>query len=172
MKKYGFIAVSILLGITILLALPGKNSFEYSAPQMAQEILKRTYIVSVSKYKEIKMGGSMPVLLADIRKAADYESGHLPDAISIPFEGQDLASLYDFVNKHEGYVFLYAEQTSTACEWWILLTQMGMENIYVLETGPDLSLLIRDWPDRNESIIMHDEIPGFTFMPDTSLRIL
>jgi rhodanese-related sulfurtransferase len=172
MKKYGFIPATILLGIIILLALPGKNSFEYSSTHMAQEIQKRTYIVSVSRYKEMKMGGSMPVLLADIRPAAEYESGHLPDAISIPFEGQDLASLYDLVNKQEGYVFLYADQTSMACEWWMLLTQMGMENIYVLETGPDLSLLIRDWPDRNESKIMHDEIPAFTFVPDTSLRIL
>ena len=172
MKKYIFIPVTILLGVTILLALPGKNSFEYSAMDMSKEIQKRTYILSVSRYKEIKQSGSIPVILADLRQAGEFESGHLPDAILFPSGDQNLASLHDFINQQDGHVFLYADQTATACEWWILLTQMGLENLFVLETGPDLKALIKDWPNRNERNIMADEIPTFTFVPDTSLRIL
>ena len=171
MKKYGFIPVVVLLVIIVLLALPGKDVFEYSAGHMQTEIQKRNYIVSVSRYKEIIQDNSTPAILADLRQSDAYEAAHLPDAVSFPAGDHDVEYLHEFFRQLEGNFFLYADQTATACDWWILLTQMGFENIFVLETGPDLDALLKDWPGSNQRNILVDEIPAFTFVPDTSLSI-
>ena len=171
MKKIAFIPITAFLALIVLFILPGNNRFTVSAPEIMAEIQNRNYIVSVSGFMEILKGDPGPVLLADLRDTEKYEAGHLPGAINIPGVKQNPASLHALFRKLEGKIFLYSDQTASTCEWWILLTQMGLQNLYVLETGPDLDALIKGWPDNDHNGVRIDERQAFTFVPDTGLTV-
>ncbi len=171
MKKYRFIIISVLLIILVIIAIPSKNSWKYTAEQLLEEVQKRSYIVSVARYKAMLGDTSAPISLVDLRTADEYETAHLPDAINFNFPDDDLAYLHSFFGSLSGNIILYSDQTAEACEWWIVLKQIGFDNIHVLETGPDLNQLIVSWSSRNDRSIMTDEIPLFTFSPDSSLNI-
>ena len=171
MKKYLFITISLFLIIIIIIAIPSKNSWKYSTEQLLEEVQKRSYIVSVAWYKEMKEDPSIPTSLVDLRVSSAYEKAHLPDAINFNFQDQDLAYLHSFFRSLKGNIILYSDQSANACEWWIVLKQIGYDNVYVLETGPDLDQLIVSWSGRNDRSIMTDEIPLFTFIPDPGVNI-
>ena len=168
MKKYGFIIVAAVLVILIILFIPRGNNFKYSAEDMLSKIQNRTYIVSQSKFKELNAKTAFPLALIDLRDGDAYREGHLPGAIQLPDENPNGKSLNKFMKSLEGQVYLYSDQTAHACEWWILLTQIGFEEVFVLETGSNLSGLIKDWEGQNIIQIMPDEIPRYHFVPDSS----
>ena len=170
MRKYGFIIISTLLGVLIILAIPRKNDFDRSALEILGEIQNRTYIVSLSRYKELNAKAAQAINIVDLRDAGAYAAGHLPGAVHLFPGDHDARSLHRFMMSMEGPVFLYSDPTAHASEWWILLTQMGFEQVSVLETGPDLGGLLNDWDSQSGNHIMPDEIPAFSFVPDSSLR--
>ena len=169
MKKYVFIIVAAVLVILIILAIPRRNDFKHSAVDMLGKIQNRTYIVSMARFKQLNENASQQLNLVDLRDGYAYQKGHLPGAIHLLKEDRETRSLNRFMKSLEGQVYIYSDQTAHACEWWILLSQMGFEQVFVLETGPDLSILIQDWDNQNNVQIMPDEIPLYKFVPDSGL---
>jgi hypothetical protein len=162
MKRFGFIIIAAVLAILIILAIPRNNSFRYTDTEILEEIQKRTYIVSVGRYKEMIADQSNPSTIVDLRPAGSYDAAHLPEAVNFPSMKGNIKSLHELFGNLQGHVFLYANRTSTACEWWILLSKMGFDGLYVLETGTDLDQLIQNWDQRQDRNIIVDEIPTRT----------
>jgi hypothetical protein len=146
MKNYLFLILTAPLVILIILALPGKRSFRFSGEAVLEQIGQKTHIISVHKFKELK-DGEPGIQLVDLRGANEFADGHLPDAVNMP-----------------------VEKTYQADKYWILFRQMGIENLYVLETGPVLDSLIMNWDSESSRRILVDEDPTFTFQPDTSIN--
>jgi rhodanese-related sulfurtransferase len=168
MKHYLFLILLLPLIIFIFLALPGKKSFRLSGENTLELIKGRTHIISVNKYKEMHAVDSS-IQLVDLRSEAEFSDRHLPEALSLPVQYLNANEIHQFFKGKNPTRVLYAGETYYSEKYWILLTQMGIENLFVLETGPMLDSLIRNWDsDRNRMIIM-DEIPGFTFQPDTTI---
>lgn len=169
MRKYLFIIVSLPLAVLIILALSGKKSFHYTSGDMLGQIGQRNYIISVARYKEIKEAGGS--VLFDLRDQSEYSAAHIPDASNFPRMEFDPGSVRGIFGKIEGPVVLYSEFTYQASEFWILCTQLGMENIFVLETGPSLENLIHNWDLRDDRQIMADELPSFTFLSQKDTQL-
>ena len=92
---------------------------------------------------------------------------HLP--LTCLLENLGAGDFHRFFERKESIHVLYAGETYIAERYWILFRQMGMENLYVLETGPDLDSLIMHWESESSRRILVDEDPAFTFHPDTTL---
>ena len=167
MKKYLFLILTVPLVILIVLALPGNRSFRLSGEMVLDQIGQNTHIISVQKFKELK-SGDQGVQLLDLRAANEFENGHLPEAINMPVESLNTADIHRFFEGIDAECVLYSGETYQANKQWILFRQMGIENIFVLETGPTLDPLIINWDSENSRRIMVDEDPAFTFQPDTS----
>jgi hypothetical protein len=105
----------------------------------------------------------------DLRGVSEFVKGHLPEALNMPVESMGTGDIHRFFEGIESDRVIYAGKTHLADKYWILFRQMGIENLYVLETGPALDSLIRNWDSESNRRILMDEDPVFTFQPDTSL---
>jgi 3-mercaptopyruvate sulfurtransferase SseA len=169
MKNYLFLILTAPLVILIILALPGKRSFRFSGEAVLEQIGQKTHIISVHKFKELK-DGEPGIQLVDLRGANEFADGHLPDAVNMPVESLSITETYRFFKSIESNSVLYADKTYQADKYWILFRQMGIENLYVLETGPVLDSMIMNWDSESSRRILVDEDPTFTFQPDTSIN--
>ena len=168
MKKYLFLILTVPLIILIILALPGNRSFHLSGEMILEQIGQNTHIISAHKFKELK-AGAPGIQLVDLRDVNEFDQGHLPEAINLPVEGLSTGDIHRFFEGIDYDRVLYAGKTYLADKYWILFRQMGIENLYVLETGPALDSLIMHWDSESSRRILVDEDPAFTFKPDTSL---
>jgi rhodanese-related sulfurtransferase len=168
MKKYLFLILTVPLVALIILALPGSKSFRLSGEMILDQIGQNTHIISVQKFKELSTS-VQGVQLVDLRGADEFNTGHLPEAINMPVESLNTADIHRFFEGIDSDCVLYSGETYQANKQWILFRQMGIENIFVLETGPTLDPLIINWDSENSRRIMVDEDPTFTFQPDTAL---
>jgi len=168
MKKYLFLILTVPLVLLIILALPGNRSFRLPGEMILDLIGQNTHIISVNKFKEWNAGGK-GVQLVDLRGADEFNTGHLPEAINMPVESLNTADIHRFFESIDSDCVLYSGETYKANKHWILFRQIGIENIFVLETGSTLDSLIINWDSENSRRIMVDEDPAFTFQPDTAL---
>ena len=169
MKKYLFLILTIPLVFLIVLALPGNRTFRLSGEMILDQIGQNTHIISVQKFKELKTGGQ-DVQLVDLRSANEFDNGHLPEAINMPVESLNTGDIHRFFEGIDSDCVLYSGETYQAEKYWILFRQMGIENLYVLETGHALESLIMNWDSESSRRILVDEDPSFTFQPDTTFN--
>jgi hypothetical protein len=167
MKKYLFFFLTVPLIILIILALPGYRSFRMQGEMILKQIRQNTHIISVHKFKGWKAGGQN-IQLVDLRSENEYDSGHLPGAVNIPVQSLGASDIHRFFENIGSRCVLYSGETYLADQYWILFRQMGLENLFVLETGPSLDSLIMHWDSGGNRRIMVDEDPTFTFQPDTT----
>jgi|GEM_PF-1083249 len=169
MKNYLFLLLLVPLVILIILALPGKRSFRFSGEAILEQIGQNTHIISVHKFKEFK-AGEPGIQLVDLRSVNEFANGHLPEAVNMPAESLGTGEIYRFFKGMESDRVLYSGETYQAEKYWILFRQMGIENLYVLETGYALDSLIMNWDSESSRRILVDEDPSFTFQPDTAFN--
>lgn len=169
MKKYLFLILTVPLVILIILALPGNRSFRVSGEAILEQIGQNTHIISAYKFKELKTGGR-GMQLVDLRSAFEFADGHLPEAVNMPAERRGAGEIFRFFKGIESDRVLYSGETYLAEKYWILFRQMGIENLYVLETRTMLDSMIMNWDSENSRKILEDEDPSFTFQPDSAFN--
>ena len=152
MKNYLLPSISVVLLALIIIKIPGKNSFRHSASDTMDRISLHEHFITAAKLKEIadQDGG---VLLVDLRPRQEFLNGQLPEAINLPSDELNLGLIHDAFEGVRTSV-LYSAGSPVSAQLWVLLTQMGFENVYVLDTG--------------NTVVPSDEIPAFKFMQDTS----
>ncbi|MBL7113933.1 MAG: rhodanese-like domain-containing protein [Bacteroidales bacterium] len=170
-NKGHFISFAILIGLAIVVAAvkPGKSDFQLSAEETLEQTVKRSHLVSVNRYKSLLASGTNPVMLIDLRSAGDYESGHLPDAISMPFEKLlDMQSVR-LLKKEDVIKVIYSDSSFKAAQAWAILYQMGCTDLVILETTGSIEILVNDWSGADAPLIYNDEMKQFTFVPDRTI---
>ena len=122
----------------LLLAGCGQQSssltFKLSPEEALQKAMAGTHLLTPQAYADLTKNAGGDVTLVDLRTAAEFGKGHLPDAVNIPIanllDKDQLALVTNSKN-----VVLYAESASQANGPWLLLTQLGLENVKMLDTG-------------------------------------
>lgn len=77
-------------------------------------------------------------ILLDIRNTVSYQQGHLKNALHIPFNealDPDNLTFYKQVALENKVVAIYGKNTMQANEFFIVLQQIGIQNIKILEVG-------------------------------------
>ncbi len=132
MRNYLLPALSACLLVLVILALPGKDIYKLNAAEMIKRIGGHEHIITTDHLKTNGMEGHV---LVDLRDRDKFMESHLPGAVNLPAEKLDVKSIRDFFNE-TGFYVLYGKESALASQVWILITQMGIENVSVLETVP------------------------------------
>ena len=127
LRTLGVIIVLFFGLLLLLTSKADKSDFKYSAREMLQLVTNTDYVIDSGYLKE------MPgYTLIDLRKPEEFVLGHAKDAINIP-----VASILD--DKHKALFasdapkVLLAHDPIRAHETWMLLTQLGHGNLWVME---------------------------------------
>jgi len=129
MKIYFLPILSALLLILILLAMPGKDSFQLGSTAMIEKIGSHKFIIMADQLDALS-GRGKPVLV-DLSRRQEYDKTNFPGSVNLPLEELSIQSIPEHFSASDTFI-LYSSDLSRSCNTWILLTQMGYENILVL----------------------------------------
>ncbi len=138
-KRISVSAVLFLL-VVIIGVLTFKKPrfvFEKNTANTLEKVIKQDYILSLEDFNSLDP--SQYVLL-DIRDHFEYSKGHLNEAINVsPHQvfKKETSQLLRPIKDEGKLVILYGENPEAANNAWMLLYQLGYENIKILSIETD-----------------------------------
>ena len=110
------------------------SNFKMPAEEALQQAASGDYLLSPQAYAELVKTGGTGVTLVDLRSPALFDKAHLPDAINIP-ANQLLDDEQFGLLENSKTIVLFGEDVFQASGPWMLLMQLGLENVKILEVG-------------------------------------
>ena len=133
-KRVSISAVLFLLVVVIAVLTFKKPEyiFEKSAEETLEKIVEKDYIISQNDLENMDASNYE---IIDIRSNYEYAKGHMDNAINISshdiFEKESNSFLKE-LSKTEKTAILYGDHPDSANSAWMLLYQLGYENVKVL----------------------------------------
>ena len=133
-KRISISAVLFLLVILIgvLTFKKPKYVFEKDTVTTLQKIIEKDYFLSLGDFKSMDPA---QYVLIDVRSNFEYAKGHIKNAINVSahqtFSGNTTTLLRDLKNGAKT-IIVYGENPDEADSAWMLLYQLGFENIKIL----------------------------------------
>ena len=133
-KRVSISAVLFLLVVVIAVLTFKKPEyiFEKSAEETLEKIVEKEYIISQNDLENMDASNYE---IIDIRSNYEYAKGHMDNAINISshdiFEKESNSFLKE-LSKTEKTAILYGDHPDSANSAWMLLYQLGYENVKVL----------------------------------------
>ncbi|MFO7369794.1 MAG: rhodanese-like domain-containing protein [Bacteroidales bacterium] len=149
-KKAGIVVLVVILVALVAMMLIGSSGngrFRHDAAKWAQPVIDQTNIIT--KIQLGKLSGN--TLLVDISEQENLlkdDQGTISIPASAILEQENLRKLRD----HEGNIVLASDDRALSARIWMLLSQMGYKNLYILDDRLD------------------NEVLKYKFLPDTVTR--
>jgi len=143
------IAVVFLVLVLVVIRAAGVNHFKNDARKWAEPSLTHSNTITPEHIRDLK-GSNLTINLDNKMIPGGEEiSG---DIKNIPADSVLHKDIIKSILRHKGPVLIYSSQPSLSARIWMVLSQMGCREIYILtkESG--------------------NELPKFKFQPD-SMRI-
>jgi phage shock protein E len=153
--------VFVILILVIIKSL-NKDNFELDTKQ-ALEISLKEHVLSLNQLKA-KLQKPKGISLIDLRNANDFNQTHLKNAVNIPFSEILKNSELKKLKSDEKEIILYSNSAIESAKAWILLTQMGYINLYLLDIPEGL---ISDSILNKDTALETNETLKYKFQPDT-----
>jgi hypothetical protein len=137
LKKYKIILV-ILVPVVILVIIRsfGINHFMTDAMKHAGQSFSRSNIITPDKAADLEGEKLLVIFEKDVIKH-DFPGEILSLTPETILEKKNIKKLLN----HSGPVFLSSPEISVSVRSWMILSQMGAENIYVLSEDPEPEVL-------------------------------
>jgi len=138
-KKLPIIGIAFIVIVIFGLLTTEKLKHHYrtDTEKMLVKTLQHDYIIRYDKFFDIYHNQDSLYQFIDLRSAHDFQVGHLPGAINIPLSKILNKEYKDIVNQDKKINVLYYSDQCGACGPWMILTQLGYKNNYVLAGGYD-----------------------------------
>ncbi len=147
-KKYKII-ISIVLPVLILVLIRtfGSGHFKSDAKKWAEPSVERSNLITSEKI------GSLPgeKLIINLDDKINRINNMTQVAISIPADSIISKNYLSIIRNHSGSVLLFSYDPAVSARIWMVLSQMGYKNIYIL-------------------ISIDNEVLNYKFRPDTSIK--
>ncbi len=129
----GILVVLISLSL-IGLSFKSKSKIKVSAEEVHQLISKGKHFYEPDKLEKETLSEPNELLIIDLRSPDQFILNHIEGAINIPFQRilDDLS--IDYLDSKKRTI-IYTENEAKSAEVWVLLTQLGYKNVYVLKGG-------------------------------------
>ena len=137
-KKYKeVIAVILIVLILVFFRSSGLNHFKPDAKKWAEASVTQTNTIT------IEQAGSLSGrnLIISLDKDLSPVSKLAGDIQYIPADSVLNEIHLTTIMKHEGKVLLYSSETGLSARIWMILSQMGFRNIYILTDRSDNEVL-------------------------------
>ena len=127
-KKYKFIlAIVVPIMILIIFRSYGSNHFKPDAGKWAAPTLTGTNLVSVENFSSLP--GKKLIIMLDNSRYSDFADG---DSYSISPDSILLTPNIKMMKKNDGPVLLVSSESSSVAKIWMILSQMGINNLYIM----------------------------------------
>ncbi len=159
LKRYLFLRW-LIGGICLILPI-----FSPSAIHAAESTLPKASYVTPTEVKDWQKS-SKPVVIVDVREPQEFEAGHIPDAINIPYaQAEEKIKDLDWSKSH---VFYCIHSSWRAPYVANLAADLGHNNAYILEGG------VAAWNAEGQELIAMDSSkpPEVAVYPNDLPRIL
>lgn len=129
-KRISISAVVFLLIIVIGLLTFKRPTFNYenSAVKTLDNIVLQDHIISMDEFQHM---GAQDIRLVDVRSNVDYAKGHLNSALNVPIN-QLLTDRGTEIFNTQKPVVIYGQEPGEANAAWMLLFQLGNEQVKIL----------------------------------------
>lgn len=137
---FGVIAALIVLVLSFIFLKTDKYTFKTPLNKELTEIKVASFQVSPQTVANAILNKDKSIILVDVRSQFDFAKGHLPDAKNIYKVNLMDDSNMDFflaLKKTNKKAILYGGSASEANVPFMILKQMGIENISYLAVGYD-----------------------------------
>ena len=124
--------VNFFISLLTIFILSSSASAQPAAAPESRSTLPKAPYVSIQTVKQWKAGGR-EFLFVDVREPFEFEKGHLPDAVNIPY--YDLEKRKAEVPLDKPAVFYCTVSTWRAPYAGNLFRDLGYNNVYILEGG-------------------------------------
>ena len=147
LNKYRVVLIIVLpILILVLIRSFSTNHFKSDAKELAGPSFNNLNIITANKINTLE-GEKLILNLGEI--PADNLTGSVlnikPDSIL-------LKTNFRLIRKHKGPILLFSDQEGISARVWMILSQMGIRNIYILVSDND------------------NEVLKYKFRPDTLIR--
>lgn len=135
MKKITFVPLAVLIAVTLLLSGCSFNGPHYEATpeEVLSTVLADEYLVAPEDAQALEG----EALFVDLRSPAEFARGHIDNAVNIPTQNLLDPGNKFRLNDPNKRIILYGASELAANGPWMLLRQLGYENIQVLQGGYD-----------------------------------
>ncbi|MCG8388991.1 MAG: rhodanese-like domain-containing protein [Cytophagales bacterium] len=147
------ISIVILAFGGVAAVLPGRqnDAILLNERQVLQEVLQKANYFSVDELAHLLVSGDPSIRVLDLRPVVDFKEP-IPGALNIPLDSlfsENYAYLFDQdVMKN----VLYSDDDQVATQVWMIITQLGYKNNYLLKGG------LSEW----NASILNPVYPGVT----------
>ncbi len=163
---FGVIATLIVLVLGFIFLKTEKYTFVTPLDKELAEIKVASFQVSPQALAKAILNNDKSIILVDVRSQFDFAKGHLPKAKNIyKVNLMNDDNMDFFVDLKEGNkkVILYGSSASEANVPFMILKQMGIENVSYLAVGYD-DLKAANWAEiAANPTIFNDETPVIDF---------
>lgn len=142
MKKITFtpriLITVVLLSLGLIIAAVPKNTttpYKLSAEQILDELKSGTQYLEPEQVAQMLIEKDPFLQLIDIRPQNEFEKYSLPGAVNVPLDNLLSPDYEDFFDQDIKINVLYGNGTTQANEAWMLLRQLGYNNLNVLRGG-------------------------------------
>jgi rhodanese-related sulfurtransferase len=134
------IIIVLILVIGLITIKWNELRFSRSIGQSITMVKAAQDIISPEDVATIAKSGDNDYFLLDLRSPVDYQKSHIGNAFNIPIqkilENENLHKLRNLAKKSVT-VIIYGEDQLKANSAWVLLKQLGFDNIKVMRGGYD-----------------------------------
>jgi hypothetical protein len=128
-KQYWLvILIFSLVTLLVLLRSFNHNRFRYDAVKWAEPAVLGSNILTENQAVSIK-GKKLFIALDDeVTVSQPFQD----DAIRMDPESILYKGNFDIIRRNKGPVILYSDQSSVSAKVWMVLSEMGLKNIYII----------------------------------------
>lgn len=155
-----------LIPMAAVLALVPENKtdkYKLSVDELIGEITQGTQYFYAEEVADHIIKDDPSTQLIDVRPADKYEEFHLPGAINIPLPDILAEKWQPYLNQDVVNNVFYSNGTVKANQAWLIVTQLGYENNYVLQGGLNHWAEVIMNPDKPAPTAPRDEFAKYDF---------
>jgi hypothetical protein len=147
-RHYGIIFFIVIpVAILVLIRSASTTHFKHNARQLAAASFTNSNTV---RWDQLGVLGTKSLII-DLSDQDYLRKTHPEGTVNIPFRSLLDKDSQMMLQDHNGPLLLYSIEPATAAKAWIILSEMGYHNLFILQDGAD------------------DEMMKFEFQPDTAL---
>jgi len=129
-KKYRFILAGVLvLTVLIILRNSGTGHFRYDAKKWAEPSFSGMNILDYEGMNSLSGEKLLVLLTPETSIGQEFEGPN----ISIPYDSVMTKKYRNMLRSHNGPVILYSSDISVSSRVWMLLSQSGFRDIFILD---------------------------------------
>ncbi len=128
----------VFIGLGLIIAAVPQNTmlpYKLTAEQMLEQTNSRVAYYSPEEVANIIIQKDPEFQLIDVRSQDEFEKFSLPGAVNIPLTDILSDDYRDYLNQDVKMNILYSNGTVDATKAWMIMSQLGWMNNYIMEGG-------------------------------------